>query len=88
MDHFTKFVNSYLLTNKTQNNILECFKYFFEDFREPIEMGLDNGREFVNNVVSSYMIDKSIKIVKGKPYYPRSQGDVEGNHATIRRELI
>ena len=88
VDHFSKFVNSYLLTHKTKNNILDCFKYFFEDYGEPIEIGFDNGREFVNNAVSTYLRERNIKIVRGTPYHPRSQGAVERVHATIRRELI
>ena len=88
VDHFTKYANSYLLSNKNQNSILNCIKNFIEDVGEPIEMGFDNGREFLNRSVSSYLTEKNIKIVNGRPYNPRSQGAVERIHVTIRRELI
>ena len=77
-----------LLSNKNQNSILNCIKNFIEDVGEPIEMGFDNGREFLNQSVSAYLTEKNIKIVNGRPYNPWSQGAVERIHVTIRRELI
>ena len=82
MGNFTKFVNNYLLWIKKQNNILECFKNFFEVLGEPIEMGFNNGREFVNKSVSSFLTEKNIKIIKGKPYHPRFQDAVERESPT------
>ncbi len=43
----------YYLT-KNQNSILNCIKNFIEDVGEPIEMGFDNNKEFLNQSVFPY----------------------------------
>lgn len=40
VDHFTKYANRYLLSNKNQKSILHCIKNFIEDVGQPIEMDL------------------------------------------------
>lgn len=70
VDHFSKLANSYLLENKNKESILLNLKKFFEFYGPPQQFGCDNGREFVNNLVSSYLESKHIKIVHGAPYAP------------------
>ncbi len=88
VDHFTRYTNAYLLKNKKQNNIVEKLKDFFEEKGMSEEYGSDNGREFINSSVINYLNENNIKLINGRPYYPRSQGLVEKMHVTIRNGLL
>ena len=55
IDHFSRFSDSYLLTDKKQTTILEKIKNFFEFYGEPNEFQTDNGREFVNRTIINYL---------------------------------
>ena len=88
IDHFSKYVSSYLLSNKKGKTILDKIKSFITDVGNPDEFGFDNGKEFVNEDVTSYLLEQNIRIIKGKPYHPRSQGVCERIHRTIRKGLI
>ena len=46
-DNFTKYTNSFLLSNKNQNIILFCIKYFIENVEEPTEMGFIGNFQFI-----------------------------------------
>lgn len=51
IDHFSKFVNSYLFEKKKACNILEKLKPFFAYYGEPKEFVSDKGKEFLNSAV-------------------------------------
>lgn len=88
IDHTSKYVGSFLLENKKGESILKCIKNFFDDVGYPIEMAFDNGKEFINSALTNYLNEKNIRIIKGKPYHPKSQGVCERIHRTIRKGLI
>ena len=77
IDHFSKYVASYLIKSKKSETILNKIKNFIDEEGAPLEFGFDNGREFFNKEVVNYLNNKNISIIKGKPYHPRSQGDCE-----------
>ena len=88
IDHFSKYVVSYLIKQKTGKVITEKLKHFFRKFGEPKEIGTDNGSEFNNKFVKKLLDSKGIKHIKGKPYNPHSQGIVERVHRTLRNGLV
>ena len=88
IDHFSKFLDAFLLEDKKKESILKYLDYFCKFYGYPLQFGCDNGREFINEKVSNYLNDNNIKMVNGKPYKPRSQGVVERVHRTIRNGLI
>ena len=88
IDHFSKFSKSYLLKDKKKENILENLKLFFEFYGIPEEFGSDNGREFINSSITSFLLKNNVKHIKGLPYNPRNQGAVERIHITIRNALF
>ena len=63
-------------------------KMFFEFYGPPLELGTDNGREFINPAVINYLNKNNIKLINGCPYNPRSQGAVERIHNTIRNIML
>ena len=87
-EHFSKFLNSYLLKNKKANSILKCVNHFFLYYGKPKEYGSDNGKEFWNSVIQNFLKDNDVKFIKGRPYQPHSQGVAERVHVTLRKALI
>ena len=47
----------------------------------------ENGKEFVNNTLSSWLDNRGIRHVLGGKYQPQSQGAVESFNKTIQRFL-
>ena len=54
-DHFSKFANSYLLTDKKQNSILDKIKLFIDFYGIPNLFGSYNGKEFINSALINYL---------------------------------
>ena len=81
-------MNSYLLTNKKKEFIIESLEHFLTFFGVPDEFGCDNDRIFVNSKVLEYLNNKNAKIINGAPYNPHSQWVVERVHITIRKGLV
>ena len=48
---------------------------------------MDNGKEFVNKLFDVYCEVNKIKIIRGRPYHPQSQGVVEDYNKEIKRLL-
>ena len=88
IDHFSKFLNSYLIIKKDQKTFSKHLEQFFNFYGRPMEFGSDNGREFVNLSVKNLLEKNNIRLINGAPYQPHSQGVVERVHRTIRYSLV
>ena len=89
IDHFSKYLISYLIYNKKGQTISKKLAECFKKFGNPKEIGADdNGSEFSNKYVKNLLNNNNIKLVNGKPYNPHSQGTVERVHQTIKTMLI
>ena len=63
---------------------IKKLKIAFNYYGYPKELGSDNGSEFKNSKIESYLYEKNIKFIHGSPYNPHSQGVVERFHQTIK----
>ena len=88
IDHFSKFLFSYLLINKNAKSIVSKLKICFQKYGKPTQIGCDNGSEFNNSAVKSLLEKNNILLIKGKPYNPHSQGVVERVNRSIKNALI
>ena len=72
-----------------QPDIAYQFLYIFSIFGAPSILQSDNGKEFVNSVITeiSEMLD-GLKIVHGKPRHSQSQGSVERANRDIEDMLM
>ena len=88
-DHLTKFVQLRPVTSKRAPEFAYQFLYIFSIFGAPIILHSDNGKEFVNSVITELceMWD-GLKIVHGKPRHSQSQGSVEGANRDIEKMLM
>ncbi|KAL4112346.1 hypothetical protein QTP88_016155 [Uroleucon formosanum] len=77
-DHLTKFIQLRPLKSKTAEEVAHHLLNIFLIFGAPNILHPDNGREFVNKVISELcsMWD-GVKIVHGKPRCSQTQGSIE-----------
>ena len=80
VDHFSKFLNSFLLKNKTMALVISKIKLFI------INNGLckiiqsDIGKEFDNSEMIIFCENNIIKYVKSSPYHQETNSSVEIIH--------
>ena len=89
-DNLTRFCILKPLTDKCADTIVNTLAEIFCMFGAPTILHTDNGGEFRNNSISRY-VDRywpSLKIIRGKPYNPRSQGAVERANKDVKEMLI
>ena len=73
-DHLTKFVQLRPVTSKRAPEIAYQLLDIFSIFGDPSILQSDNGREFVNSVVTELSaVWDGLKIVHGKPRKPKSR---------------
>ena len=87
VDHWSKFNLAFPLVNKGVAEALE--KYVFSVMGLPSTLHSDNGREFVNSVITEILNDwpGQVQLVSGRPRHPQSQGVVEQAHYTLEQML-
>ena len=54
IDHFSKLADSYLLKNKSANEVLNSLKIFCEKYGFPNEFRSHNEHEFVNSSIQNF----------------------------------
>ena len=74
IDHFSKQLSFFLLKNKAAELVLSKIKTFFRD-NKPCEIfQTDNGLEFNNTLLKTYLEDNKIKYLRSAPYHPQTNG--------------
>lgn len=85
MDHFSKWIWSYPLKNKTGIETLRFLKSYILSFAKINRLHPDNGTKFKNISFNNFCIDNNIKDCFSKPYTPKSAGAVESAHKQIKK---
>ena len=86
-DHFSKFGWCKSYPSKESKFVVEAIRVFFTFCGKPNILQSDNGKEFVNKEVESFLQKQGVKFVHGRPYHPQSQGMVERLNRTIQENL-
>ena len=84
--HFSKYGFAYPIKDKKAETIRDHIAQAFI-IGDPSMLHTDNGKEFVNNTLSSWLENRGIRHVLGGKYHPQSQGAVESFNKTIQRFL-
>ena len=84
IDHFSKFGWAVLISDKQAATVLKELKNINLSQDYPKILQTDNGKEFVNDKLKSFLDKQSIKHITGAPYHPQSQGAVEAFNKTIQ----
>ena len=88
IDHFSKWLFSYLLTDKTMMLVVSKIKLYIMNYGKCKILQTDNGKEFKNSELKTFLENEGIKQVFSRIYHPQSNGTVEAIHKAIRKYLI
>ena len=72
IDHFTKFAQNYILTNKDKTSVLKRLKKFCNNYGYPDKILTDNGLEFYKNDFKKFCKKNSILLLHGRPRQPQN----------------
>lgn len=86
IDVFSRYLFCRALSNKTAKNVAEALEEIFLEHGWPKIVQSDNGSEF-REKVSKLLERHKVKVVKGRPYHPQSQGVVERQNRIIRAKI-
>ena len=64
-------------------NVTKCLDAIFESHGLPLSIRTDNGPQFVSGEFKDYMEERGIRHIKGIPYYPEANGEVERQNRSI-----
>ena len=88
IDHFSKFMCSYLLKNKSSELVLAKIKSYIRTNNKCEIFQTDNGKEFNNQNLKIYLENNDIKFLRSAPYHPQSNGCCEAVHKEIKKFLL
>ena len=67
--------------------VLDAIKLWFAFHGKPDSLQSDNGTEFANLTLKTYLEKEGINHIRGSPYHSQSQGAAEGFNKTILKFL-
>ena len=85
IDTFSKYTYAYLLKNKKSETVLANFKNFINTNGKSAKLHTDNGKEFVNQILTNYCNKSGIIMIHGRIYHPKSQGFIESFNKEIKK---
>ena len=82
-------MGSYLLRNKTSELlVLSKIKIFFRENGKCEIFQTDNGKEFNNVILKTYLDNNNVKYLRSAPYHPQTNGCCEAVHKEIKSYLL
>ena len=88
IDHYSKWLNSYLLKNKTSELVVSKIKSFIRSNGKCEIFQTDNGKEFNNIILKTFLENNNIKYLRSSPYHPQSNGCCEAVHKEVKSYLL
>ena len=88
IDHYSKWLSSYLLKNKSSELLVSKIKVFFRD-NGPCEIfQTDKGKEFNNIILKTFLENHNVKYLRSAPYHPQTNGCCEAVHKELKNYLL
>ena len=87
VDHFSKFGWVVSIPNKKSQTVHDTIKLWFALHEKLDSLQSDNGTEFVNSTLKTYLEKEGVNHIRGSPYHPQSQGAVEAFNKSILKFL-
>ncbi len=73
---------------KGANEAIDALRLALAEKRIPMEIYLDNVKQFIAEEFKAEAKKHGIKLIFGKPYHPRGRGKIERYHEVLWQELI
>lgn len=87
VDHFSSFHYVDCLRAKSAIEVLHFFRRLCSISGTPCILHTDNGGEFRNAVIESFLSHHGVEFRHGKPYTPSTQGKVERGNCVLKRAI-
>jgi len=87
VDHFSKYKWCFALKEKKGKAIQKCLESVITTFGPPSIFQTDNGREFKNSTLESFLKSNNIEFINGSVRHPQSQGLVERHNRELKEYL-
>ena len=84
VDHFSKYGFAYAIPDKKAEIIMNYMVQAFV-IGDTQMLYIDNGKEFVNELLTNWLEKRNIKQKLGGKYHPQSRGAVESFNKTIQK---
>lgn len=81
-------VRSGVYLHKSAKESIDALRWALRKGRIPREVYLDNGKQFVAKEFKREARSHGIRLIFGRPYYPRGRGKIESYHKVLWMELI
>ena len=85
IDHFSKWLFSYPLKEKTGKEVLLNLRKYLISFGICKKLQTDNGLEFKNVLINNFCIDNQIERIFSPPYTPEANGCIESAHKIVQK---
>jgi len=85
-DVFSRFLWLHALSSKVSKEVASTLADLYMEVGPPKVLQADNGVEF-KKAVWKRCEKLAVKIVRGSPYHPQSQGKVERSHRALRKKI-
>ena len=76
------------MRNKTSELVLSKIKIFFRENGKCEIFQTDNGKEFNNVILKTYLDNNNVKYLRSAPYHPQTNGCSEAVHKEIKSYLF
>lgn len=86
VDVFSRFTFLRALKSKSAKEVANSLQNIFLEHGYPAIVQCDNGPEF-RGCVEKVLKEKRVKVVKGRPYHPQSQGKVERQNRSVKNKI-
>lgn len=83
IDNFTKFVEAYPVSDKRAETVRNCLSDLFARYGTARIVRADNGSEYSNEVVLTFLNERGCHLNLGATRNPQSQASVERVHRTL-----
>jgi transposase InsO family protein len=93
IDDFSRFVTGLgLYMTQKADNVLEVFRRAASEYKSPVEMLTDNGRQYTSwrgqAQFEKEMHRMEIRHIRSQPHHPQTQGKIERFWKTIKEEFF
>ena len=87
VDHFSKYKWCFAIKEKNGKSIEKCLRSVIATFGTPSIFQTDNGKEFKNSTLKSFLDSQKIEYINGSVRHPQSQGLVERHNRELKDYL-
>ena len=87
LDVFSRYHWLVPLEGKRSSSIAKAMSTIYKEHGPPSVLQHDQGREF-DGAVKKLCNKLGIKIIKGRPYHPQSQGKIERSHRSFKKKVM